>query len=119
MTPADARKFAQGWIADFNSRDVERILAHYAEDVHFTSPIIRHVMGDMTGKVTGKQALREYFTKAIAAAPDLHFDLGDVHQGVNGMTICYHNHRNQRVAETIQFDLDDKISRCFVAYARG
>jgi ketosteroid isomerase-like protein len=119
MTPAEARKFAHAWIADFNSRDVELILTYYAESVRFTSPIIKHVIGEMTGKLAGKDALRAYFTKAIAAAPDLKFDLGDVYLGVNGLTIHYHNHRNQRVAETIEFGLDGKITRCFVAYVRS
>jgi ketosteroid isomerase-like protein len=119
MTPGDARKFASAWIADFNSRDVERILSHYADSVRFTSPIIRTVLGEMTGKLAGKTELRAYFTKAIAAAPDLKFDLGDVYLGINGLTINYHNHRNQRVAETIEFGLDGKITRCFVAYLRS
>lgn len=37
--------FAEAWIAAWNRRDVDAVLAHYAEDARFTSPVARAVVG--------------------------------------------------------------------------
>jgi ketosteroid isomerase-like protein len=39
MTEAEAEVFALEWVAAWNSRDLERILQHYTEDVEITSPL--------------------------------------------------------------------------------
>ena len=40
MTESEATRFAQEWVAAWNSRDLERILSHYADDVEVTSPLV-------------------------------------------------------------------------------
>jgi ketosteroid isomerase-like protein len=42
--------FAHEWIGAWNSRDLERILAHYADDVVFRSPMAAKVLPG-TGRV--------------------------------------------------------------------
>ena len=65
----DPLTFAQTWIAAWNSHDLERILAHYAEDIIFASPIAARMVG--TGVIEGKAALRRYWAQALAHYPDL------------------------------------------------
>jgi ketosteroid isomerase-like protein len=73
MNQGEAESFGRQWRADWNSRDVERIVAHYADDVVFTSPFVVAITGDASGTLRGKAALRDYFTRALERNPDLHF----------------------------------------------
>ena len=65
MTGEHARAFADDWAAAWNELAVERVLAHFEENVSFTSPTALAVVGVPT--VRGKQALREYWNKARRA----------------------------------------------------
>jgi ketosteroid isomerase-like protein len=38
MTSNDAQAFAVQWAEAWNSRDIERVLAHFHNEVEFTSP---------------------------------------------------------------------------------
>lgn len=69
MTHDDARAFADDWAAAWNALDVEGVLSHFDENVSFTSPTALAVMGVAT--VRGKQALREYWNKAVARVGSL------------------------------------------------
>ena len=60
--------FAQTWIAAWNSHDLEGILAHYAEDIIFASPIAARLVG--TGVIQGKAALRRYWAQALRKDQD-------------------------------------------------
>lgn len=51
--------FAARWAAAWNGRDVEAVLAHFAEDCTFTSPVARQLLGG-DGVIRGKGALREW-----------------------------------------------------------
>ena len=37
--------FAESWIAAWNRRDVEAVLAHYSEEAQFVSPVARNLVG--------------------------------------------------------------------------
>src|SRR5262245_510655 len=81
----DAQAFAAEWIAAWNSHDLERVLSHYSTDIVFLSPIAQAVVGD--GRVMGISALRSYWGQALAARPDLKFELLDVLVGHEGLTV--------------------------------
>jgi acyl-CoA thioesterase FadM/ketosteroid isomerase-like protein len=73
MSEAAAQAFARAWIAAWNRRDVEAVLAHFAEDAVFFSPKAEQIVG--SGRVEGKAALRAYWNKALEQARGLHFEL--------------------------------------------
>jgi ketosteroid isomerase-like protein len=100
---AFAEAFAAEWIAAWNAHDLERILSHYADDFEMASPFIVERMGEPSGQLAGKAAIRPYWGPA-AAKGDLHFTLEDVFVGVDALTILYRRETGQRVAETIAFD---------------
>lgn len=72
----DAETTAREWIAAWNARDIETVLRKFADDVTFYSPKAADIVG--TGTVTGKAALRAYWTKALERIGDLRFELDHV-----------------------------------------
>ena len=105
-----SRTFATAWIDAWNSHDLDRILEHYADDVAFHSPFIVKVLGDDRGRIDGKPALRAYFAKALAAYPDLHFELHTVLSGVDGITLYYTSVKGLLAAETMLLDAIGNIA---------
>ena len=112
----DAEHFAKEWIAAWNAHDLERILSHYDDDFEMSSPIIPKLMGDPSGTLRGKPAVRAYWTKALAAVPTLRFELLTVLVGVDSVTVYYKGHRGLS-AEVLQFGDSGKVSRAFAHYA--
>jgi ketosteroid isomerase-like protein len=111
-----AARFAAEWIALWNARDLDAILAHYTEEVVFHSPRIAVVMGEPMDFVSGKPALRRYWLKALAGSKELRFDFERVYVGSDSLTIAYRNHRGQNAAETCTFNADHLVVRSIATY---
>lgn len=77
MTEAAASAFARTWIDAFNRRDVEAVLAYYAEDARFRSPKAERITGSPL--VEGKAALRAYWQAALSQHESLEFTLDAAH----------------------------------------
>ena len=69
----DARTIAEQWVAHWNAKDVEGVLAKFADDVVFRSQKAHDIVG--TGEVRGKTALRAYWNAALARSTELRFEL--------------------------------------------
>ncbi len=98
----DPLAFAADWQAAWNSHNLDRILAHYREDIVFRSRKAVPLMG--TGVIEGVEALRSYWAAALARQPGLHFEVTRVFAGHQMMVIEYRNHRGVIAAETLRFD---------------
>jgi ketosteroid isomerase-like protein len=117
LSPERADEFAREWVAAWNSHDLDRILAHWNDDCVFTSPLVARLMGDPSGTVSGKQALRAYWARGLAAYPDLHFELDTVFHGHDSVVLGYRNHRGQRCAECIRIGDDGRAMQGVAHYA--
>ena len=106
VSAPEAAGFADEWCAAWNRRDVEAVLAHFHDDVVFTSPYAAEFVPGSAGVVRGKAALREYWCAALAAVPDLHFDVIDVYRGVSVLVINYRNQKGGLVNEVLEFEGD-------------
>ncbi|MDG4667847.1 nuclear transport factor 2 family protein [Mycobacterium sp. 236(2023)] len=100
----DAGRFAAEWVRAWNAHDVEAVLAHFADDVEFTSPVALKVLPATGGVVRSKAALREYWTTALAGIPDLRFTVEGVYQGVDTIVITYRNQNGGSVNEVLRFN---------------
>jgi len=114
VTKAQAQAAANQWIAAFNNHDLETILSHYADSVELTSLLVTKVLGDPEGTVRGKHALRAYFAKALAAVPDLKFELLDVFAGMNSVAVYLRSNVRGLQLEVMEFDTDGRIARVLV-----
>jgi hypothetical protein len=114
---AFARAFAQEWVEAWNSRDLDRILAHYDDNVVLISPVALNLLNNRTGVVQGKLALRDYFLLGLKAFPDLRFELSDVLWGVETIVVYYgSNVRDGKSAEVMQLNPAGKVRRVWANY---
>ena len=114
-----AQRFAAEWIAAWNSRDIDAVLAHYDDDIAFTSPFIIRIAGEPSGTLRGKEILRSYFEKALAAVPNLRFELIAAYKGVDSIVLNYRSYRGDGsvlAAEVLIFGDAGKVIRGFANY---
>lgn len=114
MTRAEIDAFVAGWIDAWNRRDVEAVLGHFAEDVTFTSPVAATVTGNAT--VRGKDAIRAYWTAALARISKLVFTLDRViwDPERRELAIVYDRDadgKRSRVCEMLTFDAASRVVR--------
>jgi hypothetical protein len=113
----NAQQFAEQWINDWNSHELERILAHYAEDVEITTPMLQLALGDPRGTLKGKAFIADYWQKALEKLPDLHFELYAVTQGINSVALYYKSVMNRNAIEVMFFDAEEKVNKMVAHYA--
>lgn len=113
-----ALKFAEEWEAAWNSHDLERIVAHYTDDVVFQSPYIVHRLHEPSGELRGKDALRAYFGSGLQGQQTLQFTLEDVRLSVDTLVINYRNQRGHAISEVLRFR-GELVSWACGAYVPG
>lgn len=97
------------WIAAWNSRDLERVLALYAEDSEMTSDKVAALGFDASGTLRGKDRLRMYWGKALELVPNLHFELIDTFVSPDSVVVFYQNERGAKICEYLRLDAEGKI----------
>lgn len=118
LAEAVARWIAESWVAAWNARDLDQIVAHYADDVTLTSPLVVERCGLPDGTVRGKAQLRDYFGRGLAAVPNLRFELRDILIGVDGLAIVYDRENGRRVVEVVATDERGLVTNARVYYSQ-
>jgi len=111
----DAR-FAETYYAAWNARDLDAVLALYAEDVEFRSPYIAALGFASDGILFGRDALRDYFKAALERAPNLQFEPESLCVGAGGHVLIYRNHRGERAAEYHSFNAAGEVDLAEATY---
>lgn len=104
IDPAWALAFATRWADRWNTRDLDGLLACYADDAVVRSPAAARLIPDSNGLLLGKQALREFWTIGLQLIPDLRFDVLTVLTGCETVVINQRNHVGRLGAEVFLFD---------------
>jgi ketosteroid isomerase-like protein len=107
--PAHLATLGRGWISAWNSRDLERVLALYAEEAEMTSDKISAFGLDASGTLRGKASLRTYWANALARIPNLHLELIDLFVSPDSVVVHYTNERGARICEYLRLDAEGKI----------
>ena len=107
MSNDEQQRFAVRWAEAWNRLDVEGVLAHFHEDVVFTSPTALAVVGSPV--VRGKGALRAYWNAALARITALQFTVDRILWDAvrRELAIIYTqviNGQSKRVSENLRFD---------------
>jgi hypothetical protein len=75
------------------------------------SPLIIERMGERSGVLKGKAAVRLYWEQGLAAQPPLRFELLEVLSGVRSITIHYRSIGRRVVAEVLEFNPRGEVVR--------
>jgi len=110
-----AKTFAHEWIEAWNSHDLDKIMSHYADSFEMSSPVIKQIMKIESGKIKGKEGVRNYWEKALSLIPDLHFELTGIYPGEDSLVLHYKGHRGYS-AEVFFFNAAGKVDRAFAHY---
>src|SRR5215469_4725091 len=82
LTVEKTDDYVKRWVAAFESKDLDLVLAFYTNDVIFHSPLIARLSHDPSGTVQGKAALRAYVKKGFDVFDHIKFTVLDVLRGV-------------------------------------
>lgn len=82
----------RAWMAAFNAHDVPRLIALYDERATHTSPKIRALHPETAGMLLGKEALRRWWSDAIARLPGLRYELLTVTANADRVFLEYLRH---------------------------
>jgi predicted ester cyclase len=91
-------------------------MSHYAPEVVLTSPTAAKLLGDSSGTIRGKQAVRSYFERGLQAFPNLTFELVDVMWGISSVVLYYLNQKGTKTGEFMELDANQKVSRVIANY---
>ncbi|MCT3943750.1 nuclear transport factor 2 family protein [Elizabethkingia anophelis] len=111
-----AQQFAKTWIEAWNSHDMNAILSHYSEDIEITTPMIKMALGEGDGSLKGKEAVADYWRRALDKMPDLHFELYDVTEGVGSVALYYKSVMDKKAVEVMFFNEEGKVNKMFTHY---
>ena len=116
LREALVRKLAEHWVQAWNSHDLDQLMSHYDENVLLVSPIAATMLGDPSGKVEGKNALRAYFEKALSTYPNLEFELIEVMWGISSIVLHYVNQNGRKGGEYMELNSEGQITRVVANY---
>ena len=119
MMQEEVVKFAEEWIAAWNSHDLDRILSHYTDDFEMSSPLITRLADATDGKLKGKASVAAYWRKALDRFPDLQFELFDAFAGVDSVCIYYRSVLGLLAVECLTFNDSGKVTRAIAHYNRA
>jgi ketosteroid isomerase-like protein len=75
ITKEQANKFANDWVASWNTHDLDRVMSHYDDNVEYYSQFVLKLTDNKSGMLQGKNEVQQYLAKALQTYPDLHFKL--------------------------------------------
>ena len=107
MTYESMMIFDETWIAAWNRRDVEGVLAHIAEEAQFVSPVARNFVGRPV--LRNKKELEDYLRGALDRISILEFTLDHAtwDERRRELNVVYEANLNgdrKRACEIMQFD---------------
>jgi len=85
----DTRPIAERWLACFEARDLDGLLALYADDATHTSPKIRVRHPETGGKLVGKAAMRAWWQDSFDRLPSLRYISTSITAGADSVLLEY------------------------------
>jgi ketosteroid isomerase-like protein len=113
MSPND---FARAWADAWNAHDLEAVLAHFSDDVVFSSPVAARIIPNGDGILRGKAALRDYWETGLRLIPDLRFEVLGVYAGIDVLVINYRNQAGRLVNEVLVIGADGLVTQGYGTY---
>ncbi len=116
IDPKEAQRYAEEWIDSWNSHDIDRIMALYADSICHITPKLTMLFGSVSHAIKDKDELREFFAAALKRSPNLHFTLGEVFAGAESIVVCFDSTTGIYVAVVLILNENMKITQYMAHY---
>jgi hypothetical protein len=100
----DARGHVDQWLAGWEARDLDAIMACYSDDVDFAASTVVSRWGRADGRLQGKAELRRHFERGLELAPDLRFTEEALLTSPDGYALLYRRENGNRVLDVVELD---------------
>lgn len=94
MSPSELNQIAGQWFAAFNDKDLQRLLALYADDAEHFSPKLKARQPETKGLIKGKKAMRAWWQDSFDRLPSLQYELVRLTPHDNRVFMEYVRHVN-------------------------
>ena len=115
----DVRAHANQWLAGWNARDLDAVMACYADDVDFAAPTVVARWGRADGRLLGKAELRRHFERGMLLAPNLTFTEEAFLTCPGGYSLLYRRENGNRALDVVELDEDGRAGRVRAFYERA
>ncbi|UQS25435.1 nuclear transport factor 2 family protein [Amycolatopsis thermalba] len=112
----NARAHADAWLAAWKARDLDAIMACYADDVDFVASTVTRRWGRPDGRLRGKPELRRHFELGLELAPELTFTEEALLTSPGGYALLYHRENGNRVLDVVELDQHGHAARVRAFY---
>ena len=112
----DMRSHADAWLAAWGTRDIDAIMACYAENVEFTASTVARRWGRPDGRLHGTPELRRHFERGLELAPDLAFTEEALLTSPSGYALLYRRETGNRVPDVVELDPQGRAARVHAFY---
>jgi ketosteroid isomerase-like protein len=103
-TDKELRSLVEDWIEAWNSKDLDRVMQHYASSVVFEANTVVRRWNRSDGILHGVDELREHFRMGLEIAPALHFELEEVFTAPSGYAALYRRDNGNRVLDVVELN---------------
>ena len=83
-------RIVQDWLEGWNTRNLDQLMRHYAEDAVFISPSVLATESSVDGTLHGKAAIRGRYSLVCERYPKLRFELEEVIERPYGLLVIYY-----------------------------
>ncbi|GAA4054382.1 nuclear transport factor 2 family protein [Actinomadura miaoliensis] len=116
MEAMDLRAHADAWLAAWKARDLDAIMACYADDVDFAASTVARRWGRHDGRLHGRTELRRHFELGLELAPDLSFTEEALLPGPGGYALLYRRENGNRVLDVVELNQHGQAARVRAFY---
>ena len=106
MYTMDKNEIIADWLDAWNCHDIDRIMAHYAEEIEFTAQTVVARWGKADGKLVGKAELRKHFEKGLELAPKIHFEADQILWSPIGYAVLYRRENNNELLDAVELNAE-------------
>jgi SnoaL-like domain len=112
----DFRSHADAWLAAWGARDLDAIMACYADDVDFAASTVTRRWGRPDGRLHGRAELRRHFQLGLELAPGLTFTEEALLTSPSGYALLYRRENGNRVLDVVELDEHGQAARVRAFY---